>query len=302
MPKVLITGGNGFLGRNIIPELLDGGFDITNLSLHPVKNPKIKNIIFDAFKDDISELLKNMDFDFVIHLAAYASPKLADDLSKTMELNVVMTEKLLKIASNFSSMKAFLFFSSATTYSDEAERPLKEDSAQKPHEGDNYALSKIEAEKVCIKYISKGLPVKILRLTNCFGPYQAWQTKPNLIPQIIKDAILEKKITILNGSHTRDFLYSKDLARIISLTLVGNNDFNILNVASGELHEVGMIAKFISKQLNVPLEDQKKEINRSKDLTLDTNRFQKIFPNFIFTPIEKALKETLDFYISEIAT
>ena len=301
MPKILITGGNGFLGRNIVPLLLEAGFEITNLSLHPYENIAVKNIHFDAFKDEPLELLKDMDFDFVIHLAGYASPKLASDLDKTIELNVVLTGKLLKVASSFMSLKKFIFFSSATTYSDYTSRPLKEDPDQKAHEDDNYAHSKIEAEKICKIYMSQGLPVKILRITNCFGPNQNWQDKPNLIPQIMKQAILEKRISILNGSHTRDFLYSKDLARIVRLCLEDKQNFDILNIASGDLHEVGEIAEFIAKKLNVQVEDQKKEINRSKDLTLDTSQFKKLFPGFMFTSVEKALKETLDYYLSVIS-
>ncbi len=301
MPKVLITGGNGFLGNNIIPELLDAGFDITNLSLHPIENPAVQNIVFDAFKDEPADLLQNEDFDFVIHLAAYASPKLASDFDKTIELNVALTEKLLKLAQNLHSLKTFLFFSSATTYSDDAERPLKEDSAQKAHEGDNYAYSKIEAEKVCKEYMRLGLPVKILRLTNCFGPHQNWRDRPNLIPQIMKEAILEKKITILNGNHVRDFLYSKDLARIIRLSLEDTRNFDILNIATGELSTVGEIAEFVSKQMKVPVYDQKKEIDRVNNLSMDTSKFKKLFPGFMFTKLEYALKETLNYYISEIS-
>lgn len=301
MPKVLITGGNGFLGNAIIPELLDARFEITNLSLHPVENPAVHNIIFDAFKDEPADLLQNADFDFVIHLAAYASPKLASDLDKTIELNVVLTEKLLQIAQHFHSLKKFLFFSSATTYADEAERPLKEDAPQKANDGDNYAYSKIEAEKVCKKYMLLGVPVKILRLTNCFGPHQNWKDRPNLVPQIMKEAILEKKITILNGDHLRDFLYSKDLGRIIRLCLEENRHFDILNIATGELHRVGEIAEFVSKELKVPMHDQKKEIERVKNLSLDTNKFNKFFPGFMFTKLESALKETLNYYLSEIS-
>lgn len=287
MSKVLITGGNGFLGQNIIPELEKAGFEVTSL-------------VFDAFKDDISQLLQNADFDFVLHLAAYASPKLATNFDKTIKLNVNLTEQLLQISSQFKSLKKFLFFSSATTYSDEAARPLKENSAQKAAEDDYYAYSKIEAEKICKKFIEQGQPVKILRLTNCFGPHQNWKDRPNLIPQIMKEAILEKKITVLNGSHTRDFLYSRDLARIILLCLEDKQDFDILNIASGQLHKVSEIADFVSKALYVPVEDKKQEINRAKDLTLDTSKFIKLFPTFKFTSLENSLKETLDFYLSEI--
>lgn len=301
MPKVLITGGNGFLGKNIIPELLGAGFEIVNLSLHPVENSAVKNIVFDAFKDDPADILRGMDFDFVIHLAAYASPRLASDLEKTIELNVKLTEKLLGIARDFPSLKKFLFFSSATTYSDEAPRPLKEDAPQKAHEGDHYAYSKIEAEKVCKKYMAAGMPVKILRITNCFGPHQNWRDRPNLIPQIMKEAILEKTITIMNGRHIRDFLYSKDLARIIRLCLEDARDFDILNIATGELRSVGEMAEFVSKELKVPVIDQQKEINRTRDLTLDTTRFKKLFPGFTFTKPESAMKETLKFYLSDIA-
>lgn len=300
MPKVLITGGNGFLGRNIVPVLLDAGFAITNLSLHPLENPAVNNITFDAFKDEPADLLKDANFDFVIHLAAFASPKLAQDFDKTIKLNVELTEKILELARNFSSLKKFLFFSSATTYSDAAPRPLKENAAQKAHEGDNYAFSKIEAEKACKSFAVKGIPVKILRLTNCFGPHQNWQNKPNLIPQIMKEAILEKHITILNGQYSRDFLYSKDLARIVSLLLVNRENFDILNIASGEEHSVSEVADFVAESLKISVTDQKLEINRAKNLILDIGRFKNILPQFSFTNFQTALEETLAFYLSVI--
>lgn len=300
MPNVLVTGGNGFLGRNIIPELLNNRWKVTNLSLHPILNMDVENIIFDAFADDPAPLLKDRDFDAVIHLAAFASPRLASDYSQTIKLNVELTEKLLNISKSFKSIKKFLFFSSATTYSDEAARPLKENAEQKAHEGDNYAFSKIEAEKVCKKYAAEGLPVKILRLTNCFGPWQNWESKPNLIPQIMKEAILEGKITIMNGKYTRDFLYSKDLARIISVLLVNTENFDILNIATGEEHSVEEAAEFVSKRLNVPIYDNKIEIDRAKNLILDISMFKKILTEFKFTNFEKALEETLNHYISVI--
>lgn len=302
MSEVLITGGNGFLGRNIIPVLIEKGFTVTNLSPHAYEDKKVKNIFFDAFKDNIDFLLESLNFEYVIHLAGYASPKLASDFEKTMKLNVELTEKLLASVQNMRNLKRFLFFSSATTYADEAERPLKEESAQLAKEGDNYAYSKIEAEKICKKYQRSGMPVSILRITNCFGHCQDWKNKPNLIPQIMKEAIVEKKISIQNGNYKRDFLYSKDLAKIILNLIKFKQHFDVLNIATGVEHEVGEIASHIGSKLKVPVHDFKADILKAKSLLLDISKLHSIMPEFKFTKFEDALDETLNYYKSEIQT
>ncbi|MBU0981275.1 NAD(P)-dependent oxidoreductase, partial [Patescibacteria group bacterium] len=199
MAKILITGGTGFLGRNIIPSLIRRGHKVTNLSLKAYEDENVQDIIFDAFKDDLQEALQGKDFEFVIHLAAFSTPKLATEYEKTMQLNVEFTEELLKSAQKFPSLKGFFFFSTALVYSDKAPRPLKEDAPVAASEGDYYTESKIKAEAVCRHFHEQGMPVKIWRLTNCFGPFQPHQPHPNLIPQVMAEAIAQKKVTILNG-------------------------------------------------------------------------------------------------------
>lgn len=302
MSEVLITGGNGFLGRNIISILIEKGYKITNLSPNNCPDSRVRNISFDAFIDSLDSLLQGLNFEYVIHLAGYPSPKLASDFEKTIKLNVELTSNLLASCQRMKNLKRFFFFSSATTYSDEAKRPLKEESAQLAHEGDNYAYSKIEAEKICKKYQKSGMPISILRVTNCFGPYQDWKNKPNLIPQIIREAITEKKISIQNGNYKRDFLYSKDLAKIISNLINSNISFDILNIATGIEHEVGEIAEYIASQLGVPVYDSKAEISKAKSLLLDITKLTSIMPEFKFTKFEDALEETLNYYKSAIQT
>ena len=297
MAKVLITGGSGFLGMNIIPELLKNGYEVTNLSLNAVHWDEVENIIFNALEDSLETTLKDRDFDFVIHLIALSTPKIASDQEKTMAINVELTEKLLQLAKNFPSLKGFFFPSTALVYADDAPRPLKPGAPLEAHEDDFYTQSKIKAEAVCKKFHDQGMPVHIWRLTNGFGPHQPHKPHPNLIPQVMKQAIEEKKVTILNGSYTRDFLFSRDLARMLVQALPFKDDYFILNVATGTPHSVAEIAEVIAQELDSPIEDLKKDLSKAKDLTLDISKLKKLFPNFKYTPFDEALRESLAYYI-----
>lgn len=295
--NILITGASGFLGRNISELLLSAGHKVTNFSHGPFGDPRVEDILFDAFQDSATDLLKGRDFDAVLHLAAFASPRLAKDYEKTIELNVNLTEEMLQIAAGFPSLKKFVFFSSATTYADSATRPLREDAPQAAKENDYYAFSKIKAEHHCLEHREQGLPVSIWRLTNCFGPYQSFRPTPNLIPQIMVEALEEGKVTILNGDYSRDFLYSRDLARIFLEGL--EKEFPpIVNIATGMPHTVGEIAEFVGKKLGIPVEDKQEKIAKAMDLTLDISEFRQLYPHFEFTDFLRALEETLAYYSS----
>lgn len=295
MAKILLTGGSGFLGRNLVPELLSAGHELTNLA--PKNYEGIPNIHFDAFKDDLKDKLKGHSFDVIIHMAALSTPKLAQDREKTMTLNVQMTKDLLDFASRQKKLTHFFFFSTALVYADEAPRPLKTSAKLQANKDDFYTESKIKAEEICQEYQAKGLPIQIWRLTNCFGPYQPHAPHPNLIPQVMKQAIEEKKVTILNGSYTRDFLYSKDLAKLLTQAIDQKSSDKILNVATGTPHSVQEIAQVISKELQAPIIDKKISLNKASDLTLDITRLKERFPNFKFTPFDQALRESLAYYI-----
>ncbi|MEK7145972.1 MAG: NAD(P)-dependent oxidoreductase [Patescibacteria group bacterium] len=297
MKTVLITGGTGFLGRNIIPLLLEKNYKVSNLAPGTYEDERVENIFFDAHEDDPRETLKGRDFDFVLHLAAYSTPKLATEYEKTMKLNVEFTEKLLQSASTFPSLKGFFFFSTALVYSDKAARPLREEALTETRAGDFYSESKIKAEAVCKHFYDQGLPLHIWRLTNCFGPYQAHFPHPNLIPQIMKEAIDKKKVTILNGSYTRDFLFSKDLASLIVEALELKDAYFLLNVATGTPHSVSEIAEVVAKELDAPIEDLKKELPQSSDLTLNISKLKTLFPHFKFTAFDEALRSSLAYYI-----
>ena len=96
-------------------------------------------------------------------------------------------------------------------YANNAPSPIQEDTAPRDIMHDTYSLTKGLAEQVAqFAWKNLKLPVTILRLSNIYGPHQDWKQYPNLVPQIITQALSEKKITVFNPNPIRDFLFVAD--------------------------------------------------------------------------------------------
>jgi dolichol-phosphate mannosyltransferase len=303
--RVLITGGTGFLGNNIIPVLLERGFEVTNLGRSAYRDTRVTNLHFDALRDDIKEVLDGKSFDFILHLLSYSTPKIAVDFEETKKVNVDLTRGLFQWAASQGVPQAgrprVYFFSTAIAYAPKEEGLIAEDHPLQSSKHDFYTASKIEGEGLCKEFKAKGLPVSVLRLTNCFGPNQAWQGYPNLVPQLVRDAIEKEQVTIFNGDYSRDFLFAGDLASIVVKLLELDKDFDVLNVASGGQTSVEDIAEWVGKYRRVKVYDLKKELGKSKALELDVSKLEEILGGPVHrTPLKKAMKLTVKHYEKEI--
>ncbi len=214
---ILVTGGSGFIGSNLIVELIKQGCDIVDLSKHESAIPGVKTLKLDLTEDDLS-LLDDYKFDYVIHLAAVSSIKNAQgNEEETIKTNLDGTKKILEYFSN-KNLKKFIFLSSVTVYQ-EVDTELTEDSKYVVDKSANiYSYSKFLAENECKKYENK-IPIIIFRLANAYGPLQRVGKTPNLIPQIIYQALKDKKIEVRNGKFARDFIYVSDMVSAIILGL-----------------------------------------------------------------------------------
>ena len=166
--KVLITGGSGFLGINMIRHLLNNGVtDITSLDMvefdYPEKD-KIKTVLGDIRdKEVVAKCMEGIEW--VIHTAA-ALPLYTKE--EIMTTDVDGTRNMMEAAHKAGTVERFVHISSTAVYGIPDHHPLYEDD--KLDGVGPYGIAKIEAEKVCFEYRDKGMCVPVIRPKSFIGP------------------------------------------------------------------------------------------------------------------------------------
>lgn len=220
MDRVLVTGGSGFIGSNVIEELMKS-FKVVNLDLKPSKNSEIEQMIGDIRdKELVEKAVENCDI--VIHLAAQVSVPLSIDYpQKTFDINIQGTQNIIDAAHKFG-IKRLIIASSAAVYGEVSDLPLKEESAGQCLSP--YAQSKWENETQIMLAREKGLEAIALRFFNVYGPGQSKDgTYAAVIPKFVEMLTTGKQpIVHGDGLQSRDFIHVKDLVRAIESLLECN--------------------------------------------------------------------------------
>ena len=165
--RVFVTGGSGFLGINLIRELLKKNYDVISYDLVPFEyedcKEKIKAIVGDIRV--IKKLKQEMkDCDYVIHCAAALPSYTKEEIFST---DITGTENVIKTAYKYN-IKRFIHISSTAVYGIYDHYPLLETDLLKGV--GPYGIAKIEAENVCLKYRKKNMIVPIFRPMTFVGP------------------------------------------------------------------------------------------------------------------------------------
>ena len=246
--KILVTGSSGFIGSHLTEYLVKRGYGVVAFDRYNSNNhygwlekskykKKIEFVLGDIRDyDSVNKAMKSCQS--VMHLAAligipysYISPTAYIKTNVEGTLNVLESAKNLKL-------KQVIITSTSEVYGTAIKKKLSENDelkAQSP-----YAASKIAADQLSLSYYrSFGLPVKIIRPFNTFGPRQSARA---VIPTIITQALSKNKIKIGNLNTTRDFLYVEDLCAAYEKILKSNK-------LLGEVTNVGVDSEISIKNL-----------------------------------------------------
>jgi dTDP-glucose 4,6-dehydratase len=258
VPKILVTGGAGFIGSEFLRQAVDIGFDVLVIDkltyagdLERIKDlkEKIKFYQLDILdKENIYSLFKKERPDFVVHWAAESHvDRSIIDANPFMETNVLGTLNLLD-AARLTGIKKFINISTDEVYGELGEDgSFYETSPLNPNSP--YSVSKASADMLGRAYFrTYGLPVITVRPSNNYGP---WQYPEKLIPVIILKALNNEKVPLYGkGENIREWLYVSDCAKAIFSILEKAVEGDIYNVGSGEEKRNIDVARAILKILN----------------------------------------------------
>ena len=263
MATYLVTGGAGFIGSNLVQELIKRGEKvrvIDNFSTGKKENiqdflPRIELIQGDIKDlDRVREAVKGVDF--VLHEAALSSvPRSIEHPLATSESNINGTLNVLTAARE-TGVKRVVYASSSSVYGDSLTLPKREEMTPNPLSP--YAVSKLTGEYYCqVFYQIYGLETVILRYFNVFGPRQnSLSQYAAVIPKFIEAMLKGKSPSIYgDGEQSRDFTFVENVVEGSILTCDKKNIAGeIFNIAGGKRTTINQLAKLISRLLDKNVE------------------------------------------------
>ena len=215
MKKVLVFGGNGFLGSYLVEELISRGYSVTIADINEnVEFEEVEYICCNiSVRKEISNVFENSDYDIVYNLAGLANLDAAvENPLKTMELNVLGNLYIIEECVNHK-IKKFIYASSAYAMS---------------NKGSFYGISKLASEKIVEEYHKKfNLDFVILRYGSV---YSEKDFNNNYIYNLVKEAVSTKKIDHHgDGKEIREYIHAADAAKL-SVDVIENDKFNNFHV------------------------------------------------------------------------
>lgn len=264
--KVLVTGGAGFIGANLVRLLLDSGCQVTVLDdLSVGRREYLKGLPIALVEGDILDAAfvnrAVLGHEGIVHLAAQTGvPGSLADPRRDCEVNIIGTLNLLEAlraevegpkergeankqesrkekkfsfpphVRSISPRRRFVFASSNAALGRQAV-PATEDKAPLPISP--YGASKLSGEAYCLAYHgSWGLGTVALRFGNVFGPFSVH--KQSVVAKFFKDMLGKNDITIDgDGQQTRDFIYVGDLCRAVLLALKSDVGGEVFQISTG---------------------------------------------------------------------
>ena len=305
--NVVITGGAGFIGCNLVKELLKHDtkkiYVLDNLS-SGVKSflPEDKRVEFIYCNiSNYEKCLKSFPkkVDYVFHLAAhFANQNSVEYPISDVLTNVVGTTNILKICKDIN-IKKLIYTSSSCVYGNSED--MSENVSIYPTETP-YAINKLCAE-MYVKYFAElhNLPALSVRIFNTFGPYELPGQYRNVIPNFIDLALDNKPLVITGtGDETRDFTYVDDTINLmISMCLSDKKDGSVYNAGTGVSTSIKYLVKYIIKLCGSDSKIIYKDKRDWDNVEHRLSNIEKSQLNFRYNPttkIEKGLKKTIEWH------
>lgn len=295
MKKVLITGGDGFIGRYLCRECETQQVHYLIVSNMVKENTKLMRKVDLLDVEELKTVLRDFFPDAIVHLAAIASP-VHNDIAEVYRINVGGTENLLKAAAEvLPSGTRVVLTSTAGVYGNQDEEYLHEGLPFNP--ANHYSCSKMVTEILSRQY-HHHLDIRIVRPFNIIG---YGQNTNFFIPKLVKSFSTRcKELQLGNLGAVRDYV-SVDFCAKVMLDVAINQEVSqkIINICTGVGHSCKQVVEILEKLTeHHPKIVSTAEFSRSNEvwrMVGDTSELQKVVKKrYESMPLEVIVKKMLE--------
>jgi UDP-glucose 4-epimerase len=304
MKNVLILGGFGFIGSNLIEELLSrGSYRVVVFEFKGVMNrfgDRVTVCRGDYNNtEDLEYIFRNYSIDTVFHLISTTVPITSNDnLEYDIDSNLVGTIRLLKIMVKYHVKRLVFLSSGGTVYGKVSTDKVDENHPTNPISA--HGITKLSIEKyIQLHHHLHDLNYLILRVSNPFGPYHV-SDRQGFVNVAIRRALNHEPLVIWgNGSVVRDYIYVKDVVRVMGEVIEKGIWNNIINIGTGIGYSINHILQFISElPLDLTVEYSPAHKYDVPYIVLNNNKL-KSFIDYEPTEIRKSIRCTYEWMEKE---
>lgn len=237
MKRVLVTGGAGFVGANLVHRLVADGHSVFALVSPQNGSWRLKSLA-DRIEEvpadlrdaaQMSAVVQRIKPEWVFHLAAHGAYSWQKDVAGIMATNVTGTVNLVE-ACLATGVEAFVNTGSSSEYGFQDHAPLESDAVEP---NSIYAVSKVSATMFCrCRAHQTGTRMPTLRLYSVFGP---WEDPRRLMPAVLLHGLAGRYSPLTDPTTARDFIYTDDVvdAYLLAATKPLADPGAVYNVGSG---------------------------------------------------------------------
>lgn len=259
MSKILVTGGAGFIGSNLVDALIENNHDVIvvdNLSTGSKSNlnSKAKFIELDLIEPRLVDVFTEHKPEMIFHLAAQIDVRksVADPFCDAKQ-NILASINLLECCRKQRVKKIIFSSTGGAIYGDTDELPTQENHPEMPISP--YGIAKLTVEKYLYYYNQVfGLPYVVLRYSNVYGPRQNSQGEAGVVAIFCGRLLIRQQPMIYgDGKQTRDYVYVSDVVQA-NLMALSSSRVGIYNIGTGLETSVNQLAELIKESFSLPVD------------------------------------------------
>lgn len=282
MKKILVTGGQGFIGGHVIQKLLDRGLQVLSLDRRAGKvNPGVTYFTADV-RDQHAVDQAVFESDGVIHLAGIlGTAETLQHIPETVEVNLSGTINVFEAIKKYKKPCVYI------TLPDVWHNP--------------YAITKRTAKDFALLYNREfKTKINVVRAFNVYGEGQKFKPVRKFAPSFIIRALQGQPLQVFgDGSQMMDLVYAGDTAEALIRALeIPETATEVIDAAPGQGVSVIKVAQLIADELGAKIEYLPMRPGETNKAIIqgDTKILHRWLGDFKFTPIEAGMKKTINWY------